>query len=73
MKISVRVKTNAKVARVEEKDNIVHVWLNVAPVEGRANKKLIELLSEYYGKPKSLITIKRGLKNRNKIVMIEEN
>lgn len=73
MKISVKVKTNARKARVEEKDRIVCVWLDVPPVEGRANKRLVELLSEYYGKPKSLIAIKSGLKSRNKTVMIKED
>ncbi len=73
MKISIRVKTNAKTARIEAKDNILYVWLDVPPVEGKANKRLVELLSEYYGKPKSLISIKSGLKSRNKVVTIAEN
>jgi len=71
MKISVKVKTNSKTARVQEKEGVLHVWLDVPPVEGRANKRLIELLSEHYGRPRSLIYIKSGLKSRNKIVVIE--
>jgi len=72
MKISVRVKTNSRVPRVEEKEGRLNIWIDVPPVEGRANRRLVEILSEYYGKPKSSVTIKSGLKSRNKIVIIED-
>ncbi|MCK9265856.1 DUF167 domain-containing protein [bacterium] len=73
MIISVIVKTNTKRTKIEEKEGVLYVWLDVPPVEGRANKRLIELLSKYYKKPKSLITIKKGLKSKKKIVIIEES
>ena len=72
MKISVKVKTNSKKARVEEKENILYVWLDVLPIEGRANKRLIELLSKHYKIPKSLISIKSGLRSKNKVVELKE-
>ncbi|MBI1807713.1 MAG: DUF167 domain-containing protein [Ignavibacteria bacterium] len=71
MKISVRVKTNARkneVTRLEE--NKFFVSVAVPPVEGKANEKVIELLAEYFGKPKRALTIVHGLSSRDKVVEV---
>ena len=71
MKISVRVKPNARKNEVKQLDgNSFLVSVSVPPVEGKANEKLIDLLSEYFGKPKRAITILRGGSSRNKTVEI---
>ena len=46
------------------------VKLTAAPVDGEANKKLIEFLSKELKIAKSRISIIKGGKNRNKIVEI---
>ncbi len=48
------------------------VKLTAAPVDGEANKKLIELLSKQFDVAKSCITILKGEKGRKKIVEIIE-
>ena len=71
MKINVRVKPNARkneVTRLDGKRYIVSV--TAPPSEGKANAKLIELLSEYFGRPKSRVTIVKGAGVREKIVEI---
>ena len=71
MKITVRVKPNARknaVEKLDEKTFLVHV--NVPPVEGKANEKVIELLADYFGTPKRAITILRGATGRSKLVEI---
>ena len=71
MKITVRVKPNARkneVVKVDEKTFAVHV--SVPPVEGKANEKVVELLAEFFGKPKRAVTILRGSTGRNKIIEI---
>lgn len=71
MKISVRVTTNSKKARVfKEDNNSLKVWVDARPLEGRANKRLVEILSTYYNMPKSSFEIVSGLKGKNKIVEI---
>jgi len=40
-------------------------------VEGKANKKLIEVLAKHYRVKKRSITIIKGLKQRDKVVSIE--
>ena len=38
---------------------------------GRANKRLLEILSAHFGVPKSKIAIVRGAKSRDKILSVD--
>lgn len=72
MKVSVRVKPNARKNEVREVDErTLVVSVTAPPVEGKANVKLVEVLAEYYGKPKRAITILRGTTGRMKVVQID--
>lgn len=71
MKILVKVKTLAKLEKVEKKDDgslLVHV--NSAPIDGKANAAVLKLLSKYLKIPKSRLSIVRGLKSKNKIIEV---
>jgi uncharacterized protein (TIGR00251 family) len=71
MKITIRVKTNARkdeVKQIDEKH--FQVSVNASPVDGKANEKLIELLAEHFGRSKRSITILHGLASRNKVIEI---
>lgn len=46
------------------------VYVTAAPEKGKANKKMIELLAEYFKASKSQIKIIKGEISRNKIVEI---
>jgi len=71
MKISVKVKPNARKNEVKQIDATnFAVSVTIPPVEGRANEKVVELLAEYFGKPKRCITILRGTTGKMKIVEI---
>ena len=73
MKITVRVVPNAKENRiVKESEEKLRVYIREKPREGRANKALIELLSEFFGAEKSRIRIVKGLKSREKVVEIAD-
>jgi uncharacterized protein len=69
LRIKVLVKTESKQARVEIIDgaNFV-VYVDEKAVAGKANKRLIEILSDKFGVPKSRISIVRGAKSREKII-----
>lgn len=72
MKIQVKVSPNAKEAKVEkESGGILRVKVNAPAREGKANKRLIEILAEYFSKPKSSIKIVKGINSKNKVVEIE--
>jgi hypothetical protein len=71
VKVSVRVKANAKENKVEETGrNQFSVRVKAAAKEGKANKELIEVLAEHFKVPKSCVTIITGLKSNRKIVEI---
>ena len=72
MKINVRVKPNAKyseVIRITKFDYKVSV--DAPAKEGEANKRLIEILSEYFEVPQSFVSILKGFKSKNKIIEID--
>lgn len=71
MKIQVNVKTNSKKQSIEVlEDGAFLIRINVPPVEGKANKRVIELLSEYFNKPKSCIILVSGSKSKLKVFEI---
>jgi len=73
MKIFVKVKIKAKSEKVEKIDaDHFEIWVKAPPIEGKANEKVVELLSEYLDVPRSSLNIIRGAKSRNKIVEIKK-
>jgi uncharacterized protein len=71
-KITVVVKPNSKQQKIEEvEDGSLKVYLKSSPVNGKANKELIQVLAERYNVPKSHISIRLGLASRQKVVEID--
>ena len=73
MKIKVKVKPNSKKEEIKQIDkDYYEVRVTVVPEKGKANKKVIELLSKHLKKPKSKFKIIRGETSREKIIEIED-
>lgn len=71
MLLTIHVQPNAKQNAIKWLDeDTVKVRLTAPAMEGKANKALIELLTEYFGLPKSKIRIVRGLTAKMKQVEI---
>lgn len=69
MLIKVRVTPNAKVTSVTKiLENEYEVKVDQRAEEGKANKRLIEILAEYFGIKKSQLSIVSGSKSRNKLI-----
>jgi len=71
MKLNIIVIPNAKtplILRLEE--NAYKVKVNAPAVAGKANRRLIEMLSDHFDVPRSSVRIVRGLSSKNKIVEI---
>ncbi len=51
-------------------DGVLRLNIAAPPVEGKANKELVEFLSESLDTAKSNITVERGLTSRNKTLLI---
>lgn len=65
------VTANAKEVRViKVSEAEFEVKVDEKAVDGRANKRLIEILSEHFGVPKSRILIIYGAKSRDKILEV---
>ena len=71
MKISVKVKPNAKIEKIEKlSETEFKVSLKAPPKDGKANAALIALLADYFDVPKKRITLLRGTSSKQKWVEI---
>jgi uncharacterized protein (TIGR00251 family) len=73
MRINVKVKPNAKQNQIKKLgENSYEVRVTVPPEKGKANKKVIEMLSKEIGVPKSKIKLIRGETSREKVFEVEK-
>lgn len=74
MKISIIAHPNAKKPRIE-KDLLgtLHVYVNAPPLEGKANKAVIESLAKYFKVKESQVIMIFGEKSKNKAFEIVKN
>lgn len=71
MHIDLKVIPGARKNLFKSEQGLCKVYLTAPPVEGKANKALIEFLSGHFNVPKNRITIIRGLKSRHKTIAVE--
>lgn len=72
MKYTVLIKPYSKKGPLVEAraDGSLVVYVREPATEGKANTALVELLSAYFGVPKTAVTILRGHTSRHKIVEV---
>ncbi|MBN1353584.1 MAG: YggU family protein [Candidatus Omnitrophica bacterium] len=71
MKLNIRVQPrSSKEGIIQLSGNSYKVHMREPALEGKANKKLVEILAEYFGTKKRDIEILSGHKSRNKVVNI---
>jgi uncharacterized protein (TIGR00251 family) len=71
MKITVKVKTQAREESVEKIDEHEYaVAVKASPVEGKANVAVIKLLAKHFKVPTSQIVMKAGHASKSKIIEI---
>lgn len=69
--ITIKVIAGAKQNSIEDfSDDIIKVRINKPAVDGKANKAIIEYISETLGLPKSNVIITKGEKNSIKNLQI---
>jgi uncharacterized protein (TIGR00251 family) len=70
-KVSVIVKPNSKKESVtSDKNGILTVRVNAPPIDGKANKRVVQLLAEYFKKPQSSIELVHGSSGKKKVFEI---
>jgi hypothetical protein len=71
MKISVSVTANSKKPEVLKLDDGSYkVKVNAKPINGEANLRLVSILADYFGVPKSSIRIEKGISSKKKTISI---
>ncbi len=68
MRIKVKVIPNAKLNKIDKVDDVYLVRVTAPPIEGRANKAVIELLAKHFKISKSKVDIIKGVASRIKII-----
>ncbi|HEY3251475.1 MAG TPA: DUF167 domain-containing protein [Ignavibacteria bacterium] len=69
MTIKVKVKTNSRKNEIiEVSENYFEVKVSVPPEKGKANERVIELLSKHYKISKSRINIIKGETSKEKLI-----
>lgn len=70
--IEIKIITRANKNEIikDEQNKIIKIKITTLPIDGQANKKIIELLSYEYKTAKTNIEIIKGLKNKNKKIKI---
>ncbi|MCD6456535.1 MAG: DUF167 domain-containing protein [Methanophagales archaeon] len=70
--VKVKVVPNSKKAKVEQTEGgVLRVNVDAPAKEGKANKRLVEILAKYFSKPKSSIRIVKGWTSKNKVVEVD--
>lgn len=72
MIIKVKIQPNSKENKITEtlEDGTLRIKIKAPQIEGKANKELINFLSEEFKIAKSCIIIKTGASSRNKTIEI---
>ncbi len=70
MKLSIKVIPNVRKSEVVEEAGFLKVKVDAPAREGKANKRVIEILADYFKVPKSRIRILKGQNSKNKLVEI---
>ena len=72
--LKIKVKTNKKETKIISiDDNFIAIDLHAQPIDGEANKELIQYISEYFKTPKSSLDFIRGQKSKIKVIQFETN
>lgn len=69
-RIKIKIIPNAKKNKVLEENGEFKVYVKDPPIDGKANKALIELLAQHFKVKKGVVRIIRGEKSREKVIEI---
>jgi uncharacterized protein (TIGR00251 family) len=69
----VKVHPGSSKRALEVKEDGIHVYTTYPPLEGKANRDILKIISDSLDIPKSAIELLRGEKTKNKVFSISEN
>ena len=71
IKIQVKVSPNSREQGVKEIEGVLRVKVCAPAKEGKANKRLVEILAKHFAIPKSSISIVKGLTSKSKVIELK--
>ena len=72
MIVSVKVKPNSRVNKITNENGMITIRIHAPAQEGKANKAIVEFLSDVMEIPRSYIEIVGGLTSSNKRIAIAD-
>lgn len=66
---SIRISPNAKKNEIIKEGEIVKIKITAQPIDGKANKALVEFLSKNFKIPKTSIKILKGETSKDKTIL----
>lgn len=67
--INIKISPNSKKNEIIKGDEITKIKITAQPIDGKANKELVEFLSKTFKIPKTSIKIVKGETNKEKSVL----
>lgn len=71
MRISAKVIPGARKNLLKKEGELWVIYLTAPPVDGKANRALVDFLADELDVAKNRIVVTKGLKSRHKTIMIE--
>lgn len=71
MLVSVRAHPRARREHAEWRDAVLHVWVTMPALEGRANRALVRAIAAEFGVAPSRVRLVSGERGRDKVVEVE--
>ncbi len=62
------IRANSRSCELIIEKDCLYLQINASPVKGKANKAIIQFLSQYFDIPKSNISLIKGIKSKSKTV-----
>ncbi len=69
--VSFRISPNAKKNEIIKENDVVKIKITVQPVDGKANKAVVEFLSKTFKIPKTSIVILKGETSKDKTIFFK--
>lgn len=71
--LNLRISPNASKNEIVLSDSVLKVKITAQPIDGKANKALVEFLSKSFKIPKTSFEVIRGETSKDKTVLIKSN
>ena len=69
--VSFRISPNAKKNEIIKENDVVKIKITAQPVDGKANKAVVEFLSKTFKIPKTSIVILKGETSKDKTILFK--